>query len=195
MIASLTPPRRAVLAGVICLAVLGGMIVGHAWPLWTGRSVTMKVTPVDPRDPFRGEYVRLRTAANSLHVGTAGLPGDPPNRVTVQPLSDGLDNPGRGTVVYVQLEPSGTGDYVPVSISTTRAPNKLNLRGRVTYATAGSSIDVDYGLDAFYVQEGTGPIVESALREGRNVQIEVAIASSGQSRIRGLMVDGVRVGR
>jgi uncharacterized membrane-anchored protein len=195
MIANLSLPGRAVVAGAICLAILGGMIVGHAWPLWTGRTITMKATPVDPRDLFRGEYVRLRTAANSLRVGTAGLPGDTSNRVTVQPLSDGLEEPGRGTVVYVQLEPSSTGDYLPVSISTTRVPDKVNLRGRVRYAATGGYLDVDYGLDAFYVQEGTGPLVESALRQGRNVQIEAAIASSGQARVRGLMVDGVRVGR
>jgi len=31
-------PKRAVLAGATCVLILGGMIVGHAWPLWAGRA-------------------------------------------------------------------------------------------------------------------------------------------------------------
>ena len=194
MTAKLSLPARAVVGGAICLAILGGMIVGHAWPLWTGGTVTMKVTPVDPRDPFRGEYVRLGTAANRLRVGAVGAPaGD--NRVVVQPLGHGLEEPARGSVVYIQLQPSATGDYVPVTISAARVADAVNLRGRIRYVRSRGTLDVDYGLDAFYVQEGIGPVLEQALRDGRNVQMEVAIAASGQSRIRSLLVDGVRVGR
>jgi uncharacterized membrane-anchored protein len=60
-------PKRTALAGAACLLILSGMIIGHAWPLWTGRVVTMKVVPVDPRDLFRGEYVHLDTAATQLY--------------------------------------------------------------------------------------------------------------------------------
>jgi uncharacterized membrane-anchored protein len=194
MTAKLSLPTRVMAAGAICLTILGGMIVGHAWPLWTGRMVTMKVTPVDPRDPFRGEYVRLGTAANRLRVGAAGLPPAGDNRIVVQPLGSVFEEPARGSVVYVQLQPSATGDFLPATISATRVADALNLRGRIRYVTNRGDLDVDYGLDAFYVQEGTGPVLEQALREGRNVQMEVAIAPSGQSRIRSLLVDGVRVG-
>ena len=92
MTPNLSLPTRAVVAGAICLAILGGMVVGHAWPLWTGRTVTMKVTPVDPRDLFRGEYVRLGMAANRLRVGAAGVSPAADNRVVVQPLGNGLRN-------------------------------------------------------------------------------------------------------
>jgi uncharacterized membrane-anchored protein len=194
MTAKLALPARVIVAGAICLTILGGMIVGHAWPLWTGRTVTMKVTPVDPRDPFRGEFVRLGTAANRLRVAAAGLPPTGDTRIVVRPLGDGLEDPTRGSVVYVQLQPAATGDYLPATISTTPVADALNLRGRIRYVNQ-RDLEVDYGLDAYYVQEGTGPVLEQALRDGRNVQIEVAIAASGRSRIRWLLVDGVRVGR
>jgi hypothetical protein len=35
----------------------------HAWPLWTGESALLPVTPIDPRDMFRGECVHLDTPA------------------------------------------------------------------------------------------------------------------------------------
>ena len=195
MTLTLSLPARVVTAGTMCLAILGGMIVGHAWPLWTGRTVTMKVTPVDPRDLFRGEYVRLGTAANRLRVGAAGVPAAGDNRVVVQALGSGVEEPARGSIIYVQLQPSAAGDYVPVTISATRVADALNLRGRIRYVTSRSNLDVDYGVDAYYVQEGTGPVLEQALRAGRNVQMEIAIAASGRSRIRSLLVDGVRVAR
>src|SRR5688500_14793695 len=120
MTPNLSLPTRVVVAGAICLAILGGMIVGHAWPLWTGRTVIMRVTPVDPRDPFRGEYVRLGTAANRLRLGASGPATPDDRRIAVRPLGGGLEEPPRGSVVYVQLEPSATGDYLPVTISAQR---------------------------------------------------------------------------
>lgn len=54
---------RALLAactGAGCLSVLVVMLVLHAWPLWTGETVHLLVPrPVDPREPFRGDYVVL----------------------------------------------------------------------------------------------------------------------------------------
>ena len=63
---------RTLLAGAVCLSILCGMLVVHAWPLWTGQSVLLPVTPIDPRDFFRGEYVRLDTPATRLTVRSEG---------------------------------------------------------------------------------------------------------------------------
>ena len=54
---------------------------------------------------------------------------------------------------------------------------------------------VNYGLDAFFMQEGTARPIEDAIRAGRNVQMDVAIAASGRARIRNLVVEGQEVGR
>lgn len=65
---------RAFLAGVsgvVCLAVLVAMLVGHAWPLWVGQVIYLKVRPVDPRDLFRGEYVVLGYDIATLRVRSA----------------------------------------------------------------------------------------------------------------------------
>ena len=182
-------PARALIAGTICLAILGGMIVGHAWPLWTGHTVCTERRPDRSAGLFRGEYVRLATPANQLQLSgtTSG------NAAAVRPLGGGFDEPRRGSRVYVQLEPSSRGDYLPVTVSMAPVANAMNLRGRIRYGSK-STLSVDYGLDAFYMQEGTARPVEDAMRSGRRVQMEVAIAKSGQARIRALLVDGVRVG-
>ena len=185
--------KRALLAGATCLLILSGMIVGHAWPLWTGRVVTMKVIPVDPRDLFRGEYVHLDTAASQLYRDGSKMPASTAWS-SVRPLDRVFDETRPGLIVYVQLAPAPSGDYVPVTVSRKPVPGALNLRGRARYP-GGYYLPVDYGLDAFFMQEGKGRRVEEAIRQGRNVQMQIAIASSGHARLKTLLIDGVPVDR
>ena len=187
---------RAIAAGAVCLVILSGMIVLHAWPLWTGTSVILPVIPVDPRDMFRGEYVRLSTPAMRLptHPDAQSSDGS-----LVVPIVGG--EWGRGAtaprVVYVQLEPSGvSGNWAPVSVSRDRIAGRTNLRGRVRhYDETSGALNVAYGLDRYYMQEGTARPVEDAIRDHKTVQMEIAVAASGRARIRRLLVAGVPAGQ
>ena len=199
---------RAIVAGAICLAILAGMLVGHAWPLWTGRTVVLPVRPVDPRDLFRGEFVRLDTPLATVSIARSG--GPPAEGEGVLPLvGEWAFETAAGRLVYVQLAPrdatpaNAAPEYRAVSISAGPVPEAINLRGRVQWSsgierTAAGNIErvrIVYGLDAFYMQEGTARPVEDAMRAGRPVQMEVAIASSGRARIRNLIVDGKPLSR
>ena len=191
-------PKRAILAGATCLLILSGMIVGHAWPLWTGRVVTMKVVPIDPRDLFRGEYVRLNTAATQLHREDPGT-GQSATWVVARPLDDVYEKARSGSLVYVQLAPTPQGDYAVSSVSRKPREGAINLRGRARLGSTRWSptgvLVVDYGLDAFYMQEGSSKRVEDAIREKHDIRMQVAIASSGKARIKTLLIDGVPVDR
>ena len=205
MMTRISQPLRTAIAGAICLSILSGVLVVHAWPLWTGQAALLPVTPVDPRDMFRGEYVRLNTPATRLAVRSESTA--PAGTVAVTPVGSwwaelptdeySRHQSLRGRVVFVQLEPRGdAGESRPVSISSEPLAGRLNLRGRITwYEADGERLNVDYGLDSFFMQEGTARPVEDALRQRRHVQMQIAIASSGHARIRRLVVDGVAVGR
>ena len=196
---------RTAIGGAICLSILSGLLVVHAWPLWTGQAALLPVTPVDPRDIFRGEYVRLDTPVSRLAVRAAGAA--PAGTLAVLPVGTWwTDLPAKpydrhqalvDHVVYVQLEPRGdTGESGPVSISSEPLAGRLNLRGRISwYEAEGERLNVDYGIDSYFMQQGTAEPVETALRQRRRVQMEIAIASSGHARIRRLIVDGLPVGR
>lgn len=193
----MTPDDRsrawaALAAGTLCLSILGGMIVGHAWPLWTGEVVLMEARPVDPRSLFRGEFVRLSTPANVLAIDDEGGIGTGAERVRIRGewVDSGRLGDLRGRNVYVQLERRDQGPlHAPVSASLEPVDGAVNLKGRVRFA-GGGRLGVDYGLDAFFMQEGTALPVEQAVTDGGRVQMEVAIASSGRARIRNLIVDG-----
>lgn len=193
----LSKSTGALASAVVCIAILAGMMVGHAWPLWTGQDVLLRVRPIDPRDLFRGEFVRLDVPATRLRLaGTAATAVD---ATIVRPLGawakpDPMSDrsiSSQGRIVYVQLErPAGSAEHQPVSLSDTPIANAVNLRGRIRWTHEGL-VHLDFGLDAFYMREGRAKPVEDALREGRLVQIQVAIAPSGRARIRDLFVDSV----
>ncbi len=102
-----------------------------------------------------------------------------------------LDRRLRGRYVYVQLARQSNGEFAPVSVSLAPAGSAVNLRGVVTRGFFSGELHVQYGLDAFDMQEGRAQLVEKAAREHHHIQIAVAIASSGRARIRRLLVDGV----
>jgi uncharacterized membrane-anchored protein len=198
-------PIRTAIAGALCLSILSGLLVVHAWPLWTGQAALLPVTPVDPRDMFRGEYVRLDTPATRLAVRSDAAA--PAGTAAVTPLGSWWTELPTNRydryqalvdrVVYIQLEARGDGgESRPVSISDEPIAGRVNLRGRISqYEGEGERLNVDYGLDSYFMQEGTAKPVEDALRQRRHVQMQIAIASSGHARIRRLLVDGVPVGQ
>ena len=64
-----------VAAVLLQLAVLGGLFVYSQYPLWVGTEVRLATVPVDPRDLFRGQYVRLNYALSRQPLPEMELPG------------------------------------------------------------------------------------------------------------------------
>jgi uncharacterized membrane-anchored protein len=193
---------RAVMAGALCLAILGGMLVGHAWPLWTGEVVMMHATGSAPRDLFRGEYIRLELPASRLRVTSVGGPAAGEVGLDAVPVTtagawwDSWNDVRKayGAVVYVQLARTD-GVATPVSVSREPVEGALNLKGRIRSGQDTGVLRVEYGLDAFYVPEATARTLGPALHADRALQVEVAIAGSGRARIRNLVVDGTPLPR
>lgn len=199
---------RVGICGAFCLAVLVTMLVRHAWPLWTGDTIYLTVRPIDPRDLFRGDYVTLSYDLDVLHVNQSGVRSgfDDAAVTPVGAWWDQLQGVRRPpTELYVQLRvqagttPGAPQTYVPVSISDRPEPDAVNLRGRVvsfwSEAQASYRFTMDYGIGAFYVQEGTGKPIEQAIRARSPVFAEIAVTRSGRARVRDLIVNGRRGSR
>ena len=60
------------------IAVLLGMIFLNAAPLFLGKTILVRVVPMDPRDMFRGDYVILGYEF-SRDIGLLSIEGIPPN--------------------------------------------------------------------------------------------------------------------
>ena len=206
---------RAALGGAFCLTILTGMLVGHAWPLMTGEPIYLEVIARDPRDLFRGDYVVLTYPIEILRVTAAdSAPQNDESAVVVKPLGSWLDEfmkdltaetsiynwLWRDRTFYVQLqpEPSEVAGVPQIhrarSVSDVPVPGAVNLKGRIRNISYGDpnytvEIQMHYGIDALYVQEGTGLQIEEAIRKG-NVHAIVAVTASGSARLSDLVIEG-----
>ena len=162
-------------------AVLAGMVIDRVRLLTSGREITLPIVPVDPRDLFRGEYVRL-----GYDVGTV------PMRQLEGP------RPRENAAFYVMLEKKPDGAWQTVKVSRAMpqetSPDRIVLKARATYwparDSADASVRVHYGIESYFVPEGQGEKLE-ALARLKKLAALVAVDSKGNAAIKGLVIDGV----
>ena len=144
------------------IVVLAGVIVMRAMPLLNGETVLLRVVPVDPRDMFRGDYVTLGY----------DISRPPPGMFQGGPASStGL----AGQTVYVVLVPEADGRHFKGGEVTTSQPSS----GRYIRGTIDRGRIV-FGIESYYVQEGSGHEYEAAVRQ-RRLSAEVAVSPGGQA--------------
>lgn len=174
-----THPLAGVIATALLLtAILGSMVFDRVRLLQTAREIVLPITPVDPRDLFRGDYVRLSYEISTLdsHL-LIWAPGDP----------------RRPKNVFATLEADVTGKWRVVAVSlnlpNNLATNQIAIAGRLNQRQPYS---VSYGIERYYVPEGTGDDLEKLARD-KTLSAVVAIDTRGRAAIKGLMHDGRRI--
>jgi uncharacterized membrane-anchored protein len=162
--------RRAALIAAVVLqvAVLAAMALPREWVLHRGRTVWVRTVPVDPRDVMRGDYVHLNF---------------PFSQVPRAMWRDGLKDQKllkRDQQVFLVLRPAN-GDLYEADYLTDRRPAAgVYLRGRVNDRWGGDVANVRYGLEAYFVQQGTGLDLERARApDGTRLLLEMQVAIGG----------------
>lgn len=167
----------SLVVGLQVLWVIGTIIIQET-RLSQGTIVRLETRPVDPRDLLRGDYVILNYDLSTLDTKL---------------FAGGLTNrPPAGTPVFVKLEQQGE-FHRAIEAAFTELPADPDhpvLRGKSETTWAWSTdnppnLRVEYGLERFYVREGTG-------NPRGKLTVEVAIPSSGQGIIREVYLDGVK---
>jgi uncharacterized membrane-anchored protein len=163
------------------LAALLWMALSREYVVQTGEVIKIQTAPIDPRDLFRGDFVRLDYDLSTL-----------PSRLLAGHLLD--QKLKKGQALYVTLQKDSRGMVKPVSVSD-RKPggNVLFVRGRLirnwTKNKYGSStVAIKYGIEQYFVEQGKGIDMEN--RRGRRNQLqtpmimEVALSGSGTAIIK-----------
>jgi uncharacterized membrane-anchored protein len=163
---------------ILILALQTAWILGTTFiqerALTNGKIVLLETRPVDPRDLLRGDYLILNYKIS-----------DVPLALFAPSQTNGLPP---GQTVYVALEPRGQ-FYEVVRASTEPiepAAEYVVLKGRTrTWWAANSrtNVHLDYGLERYYVREGTG-------NPHGKITVQVAIPGSGQGSIKQVFLDG-----
>jgi uncharacterized membrane-anchored protein len=177
--------RAALALVVVALAqtgVLAGMVIDRTRLLKSGREITLPIVPVDPRDLFRGEYVRLGYDAGNVPMRL--LEGPPP---------------AHNDPFYVVLEKKEGGAWQPVKMSRAMppqetSPDRIVLKARSQWgwpAVAGpnATMRVRYGIESYFVPQGQGPRLEGLARDKKLAAL-IAVDRGGNAAIKGIVIDG-----
>lgn len=164
----------AVALQVLVLAVMAGQ---REYILATGETIYLRTAPIDPRDPFRGDFVRLRYSLSQF------------DGQQLQPTPEELR---RGTAIYALLEPDARNVGMVQGYSLTKPDEGVFLRGRTRHrwwSHYDTPVMVDFGIETYFVQQGRGLEIEE--RQGRRstmqipMEMELAVGSNGTGIIRG----------
>jgi len=136
-----------VLVVLLQLGALAWMIYDHEQVLEQGAVYKFRTAPIDPRDPFRGEYVILNFEAESGSWPLADSAGSTGNTRAFGLL--GVDSAGHAIITALSDEAPAQGDHLAV-----------------TYMTWGSDTAQRIALpfDRYYLQEGDGAATETMLQ-------------------------------
>ncbi len=162
----------------------------------TGKTVYLRTAPIDPNDPFRGQFVRLNYEISSI-------PKDCLKDVsfTKSPDYDSYGYNGKkGEIIYSVLKDGGNG-IMKLDYCTSKKPESgIFIRGRTDYWRGSSSgvLYVKYGIESYFVQEGRGKEIEEKAGNRNSIQIpmemEIALSPSGTAVVKGFRWSPLGIG-
>ena len=149
--------RFLIMIGVPLLILLG-LTFKPLSAHYFGDEVMLKTQPVDPTDLLYGDYAALNLEINDI-------PHDRVDKEVFAELSRKEEQSplyGGNLTVYTILDQNGEAEKTVLS----EPEDGIYLKGRVAYYDEQQYIHVDYGLNRFYVEEGSGTEIEELAAEG-----------------------------
>ncbi|MFC4099236.1 GDYXXLXY domain-containing protein [Paenibacillus xanthanilyticus] len=152
-------------ASILLLQVLllGGAIAVNETALAGGTTVKLELAPLDPRSLLQGDYVELNYGIST-----------PPDRE-----ASALEQLDYGAKIKVVLAPDASG--VHRFIRVYQSGEKLGA-GEVVMNGRWEGFRIEYGIEHFFIPEGTGGEVERTAKFA-----EVVVSRSGNGMIVGLL--------
>ena len=160
-------------AFVFQLVILSGLSGKGLVPRITSDRVRFEVVPVDPRDMMRGEYITLGYEFSRLPEDVTLID----ERIKSYKTKTNFNQ--KSIDVYVTLKFNLKEDiYKGVFFGSTPPTKGRYLRGKLN-----SNNRIEFGIEAFYLQEGKGTIYEQAIREKKLVA-EVYLSPDGFAQMK-----------
>ncbi|MDF1691900.1 MAG: GDYXXLXY domain-containing protein [Zhongshania sp.] len=170
--------RKALIIALVVgqFGVLAYMAGQREWIRHRGENIYLRTAPIDPRDPMRGDYVRLSYGINNVDVSHYR------GRKAVLALS-------RGAAVYAVLK-AGPVDVYDLDYLSDQPPvSGLFLRGHLNREVTAGQISVSYGIEQYFVEQGSAHAIETKQGGLGEIQVPlemaVAVGSSGRAVLTG----------
>ncbi|MFZ0368173.1 MAG: GDYXXLXY domain-containing protein [Halobacillus sp.] len=155
---------------IVCLQALFLILMSMSYytmDIW-GESIRLKTAPVDPRDPFYGDFVTLSYEVEMVPADKWNVSADI----------------GSGEKVYLLLE-RGENDLHTLVEASAEKPEvsgkEVVFPARLDWHDPQRGVYmVDIGLDRYFIEEGTGQQYE---QNREDLIVEVILAPWGQKKI------------
>lgn len=170
--------RKLVIAAVLLqLLALAGMAGKRETIRAYGEKIYLRSAPIDPRDPFRGDFVRL--SYDLSNVKESDMRG-----TLIQRKKE------KGTPVYAVLKSGGDDVYALDYLTDEKPEQGVFLKGYTTYRWEyQNSAPVKYGIEKYFVQQGKGLEMETRLGSRNALQVpiemQIAVGNDGTAVITG----------
>ncbi len=173
--------KRWFLIGALVVALgqsgaIGSMIYGHASHLANGKEVVLESGFVDPRDLFRGHYVRL-----NLTVGELGK-----DKVKLDRKFKRKD------VVYVELAKSDDIFWTATKLwhEIPAGSDKAFIKGKMrsSFGT-GATIRISFPFDRYFAPKKRAKELEK-FRRDQKLGVVLSLNEKGEGLIKGITVEG-----
>jgi uncharacterized membrane-anchored protein len=165
--------KRVLFYGVVLLQALFLLLITASYYAidTVGKEIRLKTVPVDPRDILYGDYVILQYEISTVP----------------KELWKVSEQPQYGDRVYVVLEKEG--EYHKVTSVSKEKPElgakDVLLRGRYVFDMDTDSLFIEYGIERYFVPEGTGKAIENSRG---NLEAYISLAPWGQMKINRIAV-------
>jgi uncharacterized membrane-anchored protein len=153
---------------VVALQVIAVLVFVGAkeYSLRGGEEVVLTTVPVDPRDLFRGDYVVLRYDISTVRGDFAV-----------------------GDTIYLRLIESDAAWRPSYATKELPGPDDTFIRGQVVRRADSRpgmpQVEVEYGIESYFVPEGTGQAIE---QHRANLRVRVILDRSGNAAIKDLIL-------
>lgn len=150
--------KKEYISLIIVLSVISvlflSIIVYNQWPHLTGKKVILATQPVDPFDPFMGQYMVINYEISTVNVEE----------------SFDIDD-----TIYVTLLEDGQGVWREQKTSKTKPKEGIFIKGTVKYSSSNTA-SVEYGIEQYFFER-------NAQLPTRNITVEAVVSSSGKAKI------------
>ncbi len=145
----------------LILTVTFSFIIFNQWPLLFGKRIILATQPVDPFDPFRGQYMAINYEISTIDDAYEFAVKDD---------------------VYIILEADDRGIWRKIGISKTKPRSVDFIKGEIIYINDGSAT-AEYGIEQYFFERNADLPTE-------NITIEAAVDRSGRSKLVQMLHNG-----
>ncbi|MEL6485146.1 MAG: GDYXXLXY domain-containing protein [Bacteroidota bacterium] len=149
--------------------------------LETGKAFKFKTAPVDPNDPFRGKYIRLRYDID---------------RIEIPETHDWTD--GEPLFVSLNEDPEGFAQIAAISKKETENTTDF-VSAKVDFITSYEKTElvIEYPFERFYMEESKAYDAELTYRDSQldSTQTTYALVhvKDGNAVLKDVLIDGVSI--